>query len=445
MLIAAYALDTEAVVDQLKETYKAEFIIYSGDTAVATTIIQNGQREIDIQMTEHIAQIVIEQGNEYLGITEHFGKEYSAFYLPLFNTQGEVFAAIFMGLPNYDIISERNSVILWVVILSIVGIAIALLVLFVISGRLLQPIRQLATVITDITAGNLNVTFDEASVSKDEIGGLTLDVYALVDVIKGMLNDLEQLVHEFNNKGDIEYRIDTKKYSGSYREMADNINAFTDIYVKEVLMIIDLVTEISHGDFSLNVPVLPGKKILLKEKFDVLLSSFRNLSSEIKEITQNVIEGRLNIKKTDTLKYQGDWAKLMDELSNIVTEVYKPIHEATGVIKAMESGNFEKRVEGDYKGEFLEIKEALNKTVGVVASNLENMQESSRKVGEIISTVESVVRQTNILALNASVEAVRAGEQGRSFAVVAEEVRNLAQQSSEAVAKIYELLNETLD
>jgi aerotaxis receptor len=83
--------------------------------------------------------------------------------------------------------------------------------------------------------------------------------------------------------------------------------------------------------------------------------------------------------------------------------------------------------------------QAVNQVSQVVGA----IEQSSRKMGQIISTIEGIAFQTNILALNAAVEAARAGEQGRGFAVVAGEVRSLAQRSSEAAKEIQALINES--
>jgi aerotaxis receptor len=78
-----------------------------------------------------------------------------------------------------------------------------------------------------------------------------------------------------------------------------------------------------------------------------------------------------------------------------------------------------------------------------VGQVVQSIEQSSRKMGQIISTIEGIAFQTNILALNAAVEAARAGEQGRGFAVVASEVRSLAQRSSEAAKEIQVLINDS--
>lgn len=78
--------------------------------------------------------------------------------------------------------------------------------------------------------------------------------------------------------------------------------------------------------------------------------------------------------------------------------------------------------------------------VGKVVATMEDIQRSSKKIGEIIGVIDSIAFQTNILALNAAVEAARAGEQGRGFAVVASEVRALAQRSASAARDIKELI-----
>ncbi len=84
------------------------------------------------------------------------------------------------------------------------------------------------------------------------------------------------------------------------------------------------------------------------------------------------------------------------------------------------------------------------KVIKELISNMQDINTSSKKIGDIISVIDGIAFQTNILALNAAVEAARAGEQGRGFAVVASEVRSLAQRSANAAKEIKTLIENSV-
>ncbi|WP_348755675.1 methyl-accepting chemotaxis protein [uncultured Aquincola sp.] len=91
------------------------------------------------------------------------------------------------------------------------------------------------------------------------------------------------------------------------------------------------------------------------------------------------------------------------------------------------------------------VAEQGGQVVSQVVATMQEISESSRKIGDIIGVIDGIAFQTNILALNAAVEAARAGEQGRGFAVVAGEVRSLAQRSAEAAREIKGLIGRSVE
>ena len=93
----------------------------------------------------------------------------------------------------------------------------------------------------------------------------------------------------------------------------------------------------------------------------------------------------------------------------------------------------------------VEVASRGGQVVSNVVSTMDDINHSSRKIGDIIGVIDGIAFQTNILALNAAVEAARAGEQGRGFAVVAGEVRSLAQRSAEAAKEIKALISTSVE
>jgi aerotaxis receptor len=151
------------------------------------------------------------------------------------------------------------------------------------------------------------------------------------------------------------------------------------------------------------------------------IGSFGTLSSEIARGSQDLSE-----RTESQASSLEETAASMEELSSTVRQ---SADVAQQVLKESEHS--------------AELAQRGGQAVEQVSAVVHAIEQSSRKMGQIISTIEGIAFQTNILALNAAVEAARAGEQGRGFAVVASEVRALAQRSATAAGEIRGLIGES--
>ncbi|WP_457242161.1 methyl-accepting chemotaxis protein [Pseudomonas chlororaphis] len=127
----------------------------------------------------------------------------------------------------------------------------------------------------------------------------------------------------------------------------------------------------------------------------------------------------------------------MNEMAATVQEVARNAEEASEAAVAAD----QQAREGDkVVGEAIAQIECLAAEVGNSTAAMGHLKQESDKIGSVLDVIKSVAQQTNLLALNAAIEAARAGEAGRGFAVVADEVRSLAQRTQKSTEEIEELI-----
>jgi len=223
------------------------------------------------------------------------------------------------------------------------------------------------------------------------------------------------------------------------RSMQAAINAMREIENK--------VKKVAEGDLTVTVTPRSDKDTTLKA-LAVMIENTRKQTEEIMDIVTNLGSATSQIMSTMAQVASGaaESAAAVSETTTTVEEVKQTAEvsnkkaqhvSATGqrVVEISEPGS--QSVEDAIKG-MGRVKEQMESIADTVVS----LSEQSQAIGEIIATVNDLAEQSNLLAVNASIEAAKAGEQGRGFSVVSQEMKNLAEQSKQATAQIRGILND---
>jgi len=364
-VVVNYVVASEEFVDRISDTFGVDITVFAGDTARASTLIHpvTGNRAVGTPVAQNVAAAVLERGESLALELNVFGMlPFSAYYFPLIGIDNRPVGMFFIGTYQGHAIATTGSQIRNMLLIAMLGIVIVSMVMFRLIYATLKPVGVLAENVKNIAAGNININIDRSKITYDEIGMLTSDVCSLVDVLKGIIDDLAAVSHEFIVVGDFESRVDINKYQNSFKEMIEGIHNIMDGANNDVLGILGIVSQIGDGNFDVEIKDMPGKKEVMPQILRSVTGNLNSVSADMSEMINAAAKGDFSVK-IDANKYNGDWHEIMEGLNRLVAAVAEPLAVIEESLNKMKFGNFEDAmIDKKFEGTFENLKNALNTT-----------------------------------------------------------------------------------
>ncbi len=307
-------------------------------------------------------------------------------------------------------------------------------------GLLLKDIGDEQALLADKQVKDTNALFITLMIALAiaTLLGLIASIVMIILLSKAILNPLKEIetATKALRRGDFSVAI---TYD-SHDEFGQTCNALQESFteLKRIISITaSMLNKLAEGDFS-QCPVanFPGETAAIENAGNAFIKKMNNFISEIKTSANQIQVGSDQVASGSQALAQGatEQASSIEELSASLTVVSDKVNtNAENSKKA-----------NDLASTAGNVAQATLKDMDEMLTAMDAISRAATNISKVIKVIDDITFQTNILSLNAAVEAARAGVAGKGFAVVANEVKNLAQKSSESAKEITALIEDAI-
>lgn len=394
MLLIVNEKNTETTAEELKEAKTSMAIV---DQAMENLMKLNGENDMMSELKQLHGELVIPrekvmtllENEKYDDAMKVYQNDYSPKAVEARSFLRDLETETKKAADAYYLSSNQSASIMLIslVVLSIVTLLLTSALWFIIARSITKPIQTLKKAAKDLSNGNLHTKLEYHS--QDELGSLADSMRETITTLSVYVNEIEKTMLMIG-KGKLNYQAGVE-FKGDFITLSESLNQISSLLSKSMLQIANSAEQVSGGAQQIS-----NGAQMLSQGASEQAGSIEELATSINEISENV-------------KNNADDTVAASELADVV------------------------------ENEIVASSQQMDR----VTEAIEEIKQNSMDITGIVKDIEDIAFQTNLLSLNAAVEAARAGDAGRGFSVVASEIRKLATKTTEASKTTAELIKKS--
>ena len=321
-----------------------------------------------------------------------------------------------------DLIKNYGAGLLIIFLISILS---SMFLMILISRGILQSLVSARKIANSIAVGRLHSKID--TTQPDEIGDLLRAMDKMQNAINGFVKAQDEMAQK-HAAGYVSARLDASKFSGTYAQMAHEINELIQSRIVINRRILDIISQYAKGDFSVDMEELPGETIIITQTVGSIKQALLAINNEIELLAKAGANGDFS-KRAQADKFEFMFRTMLEDLNKLLATCDEGFSDILRVSNSLAQGNLTQIITKTYPGTFGKVSQGINSTVENLQALVEEIKDSTQQIN---TAAGEIAAGNNDLSQRTEKQAASLEETAASMTQLTSTVQHNAENATQA-------------